>query len=395
MYDMINFGKTSLIIQMRIEQKILDVHPYAITPPKKEGGRWQTYIKKDGEKRKIIRDSDYEGLLGQLFDFYFSGISLSNLPLQSIFDEWLEYKSTITDSMNTIRRHEQHWRKYFQDSWGKMKLKHFDKLTLQQMCNRLVKERALTSKEWQNVKTILSGMFWYASEKGYIDVNPMESIKITVKFRQVNKKSGAQETFVTNEYSRLLQYLEEKWTATADPVYLALKLDLYVGLRVGELSALKWSDLIGLKSLHICREEVKKSVRTPDGWQDVYEVVEHTKTHTDRIVPLVPSAISILNRLKVSGTIKNIEGYIFTRNGERITSRQITYALEQACSHLQIDTKRTHKIRKTVASRLNAGGVPLDAIREILGHSTTTTTLGYIYNPLTEKETYEKMAKAL
>jgi site-specific recombinase XerD len=47
------------------------------------------------------------------------------------------------------------------------------------------------------------------------------------------------------------------------------------------------------------------------------------------------------------------------------------------------------------ASLLSANGVPLDAIRELLGHSDLQTTLGYIYNPLTDTETADLIAKAL
>lgn len=46
-------------------------------------------------------------------------------------------------------------------------------------------------------------------------------------------------------------------------------------------------------------------------------------------------------------------------------------------------------------SNLSANGVPLDCIREMLGHSNLSTTLEYIYNPLTEKETYDLITKAL
>ena len=60
-----------------------------------------------------------------------------------------------------------------------------------------------------------------------------------------------------------------------------------------------------------------------------------------------------------------------------------------------IRTKSTHKMRKTYASNLNANGVPLDCIREMLGHSELSTTLQYIYNPLTEKETYDLIKNAL
>ena len=83
------------------------------------------------------------------------------------------------------------------------------------------------------------------------------------------------------------------------------------------------------------------------------------------------------------------------RDGERITSRQINYVLEKYAERNGVRTKSSHKMRKTYASKLNANGVPLDCIREQLGHSNLQTTLGYIYNPLTEKETYDLITKAL
>ncbi|RKI89511.1 hypothetical protein D7V94_18085 [Parablautia intestinalis] len=70
--------------------------------------------------------------------------------------------------------------------------------------------------------------------------------------------------------------------------------------------------------------------------------------------------------------------YIFMRNGERITARQIAYVLEKFAERQGMTTKSTHKMRKTYASNLNANGVPLDCIREMLGHSSLSTTFGYI-----------------
>ena len=58
-------------------------------------------------------------------------------------------------------------------------------------------------------------------------------------------------------------------------------------------------------------------------------------------------------------------------------------------------TKSTHNMRKTYANNLNANGVSLDYIREMSGLSNLSTTLEYIYNPLTEKETYDLITKAL
>ncbi|MBO4762114.1 MAG: site-specific integrase [Lachnospiraceae bacterium] len=52
-------------------------------------------------------------------------------------------------------------------------------------------------------------------------------------------------------------------------------------------------------------------------------------------------------------------------------------------------------MRKTYASMCNAKGVPIDFIREQLGHSSLSTTYGYIYNPLTEEESYNALTRAL
>ena len=87
--------------------------------------------------------------------------------------------------------------------------------------------------------------------------------------------------------------------------------------------------------------------------------------------------------------------YLFERNGERLTARQVAYVLEKYAERQGVGTKSTHKIRKTYASMLNAYGVPIDAIREQLGHSELSTTLSYIYNPLTEDATYSMIANAL
>lgn len=57
----------------------------------------------------------------------------------------------------------------------------------------------MSSKEWTNVKTILRGMFRFAYKNQIIETNLMDDVEITVKFRQVSKKSGRTETYNTDE----------------------------------------------------------------------------------------------------------------------------------------------------------------------------------------------------
>ena len=137
--------------------------------------------------------------------------------------------------------------------------------------------------------------------------------------------------------------------------------------------------------LHICREEIH------DQTAREYRVVEHTKTNRDRYVPVIPKAIALLNRIK---EVDDQSEYIIARDGERFNSRKVSHALEQYAKENGKDIKRTHKIRKTFASILNANGVPLDTIRECLGHTTLQTTMAYLYDPLTDEETYQRLSAA-
>lgn len=365
-------------------EQIRKIHTYAITPPAKEGGRWQTCYKGADGKRKNIKAQTEEELLDKLIPLYFQNSHIDKLTFYELYEEWLEYKQTVTNSPNTIKRHKQHYKKYFEpSSLHNKKIKRIDELLLESECNRIVREFNLTRKEWGNIKTILNGMFEYAIRKKYLTENPMDKVQILVKFKQVVRKTGKTETYNSDELKDLNQYLDRMYTETGDTAFLAVKLNFLLGLRVGELVALKWEDYCNSNHLHIVREEVRNQVTNQ------YEVVEHTKTNRDRFVVLVPKAIHILQKVEHTGD------YIFIRDGKRLTSRQIAYVLEKYAERQGLSTKSTHKMRKTFASNLNASGVPLDCIRELLGHSNLNTTLGYIYNPLTEQETYDLISKAL
>lgn len=372
------------IMNARKEKLLSKMHPYKITEPRSEGGRWQTYYRDANGERKIIRAQTKDALLEKLIPIYFQESHLDKFIFSDLFLEWLEYKKTVTDSPNTIKRHKQHYNRYFEQSeLHNMPVRRIDTLLLESECNRLVKEYRMSRKEWNNVKTILIGCFEYAVRKKYIADNPMDDVKILVKYRQVVKKTGKTETYNTEELENLNQYLDKMYAETEDTVFLAVKINFLLGLRVGELVALKWEDCKEQSHLHVVREEVRNQET------NLYDVVEHTKTNRDRYVILVPKAVAILEKIPKQGS------YIFMRDGERITARQIAYVLEKFAERQGMTTKSTHKMRKTYASNLNANGVPLDCIREMLGHSSLSTTLGYIYNPLTESETYNLITKAL
>lgn len=382
--DILGIDGVQDIIMATKREQILKKHPYSLTPPAEGGGRWQTWYRDDDGKRRNIKAQTKEALIDKLVSLFTSNSHIDKMTFHSLYEEWLEYKTTVTNSPNTIKRHKQHYAKYLEPSaLHNKKLKRIDELLLESECNRIVREFNLPRKEWTNIKTILIGMFTYAVRKKYLSENPMDKVQILVKFKQVVRKTGKTETYNSDELKALNAYLDKMYSETGDTVYLAVKLNFLIGLRVGELVSLKWEDHCDINHLHIVREEIRNQETNH------CEVVEHTKTNRDRFVVLVPKAINILQK------IPKTDEFMFVRDGKRITTRQVAYVLEKYAERQGVKTKSTHKMRKTYASNLSANGVPLDCIREMLGHSNLNTTLGYIYNPLTEKETYSLIAKAL
>lgn len=224
--------------------KVRKLHPYSITPPAKENGRWQTYYKGADKKRKLIQAYSEAELLDKLIPLYLSETHIDKLTFNGLFLEWIEYKKTVTESSNTMKRYIQHYNRYFGASvLQNKKIKVLDEILLETECNRIVKENNLPRKEWTNIKTILNGMFRYAIRKKYIEENLADKIVISVKFRQVVKKTGKTETYNSDELADLNKYLDSMYAETEDTVYLAVKLNFLIGLRVGELVALRWKNM--------------------------------------------------------------------------------------------------------------------------------------------------------
>lgn len=374
--------KRQLLMTKR--QTMLSRHPYAITLL--PSGRWQTYFLRPSGKRLTVRAPSKEGLIDKLLSLYEGE---DGRTLHELFEEWLSYKRQITNSPNTIKRHRQHYNKYFKNAKiFETKANDIRPLDLNGFCNGLVKDFNMRRSEWVNVKTILNGMFNYAVDANYISISPMSRVKITVKFKQVVKKSDGSKVFNYDEQKDFKEYLIDHFNETKDLSFLAVLLNFMLGLRIGELTALKWMD-ISDRSVHVTREETRNQE------ENVYQIEEHTKGYRARDVVLAPEAKKILHIIRHMYPFAKEDAFIFVRDGARLTSRQITYVYEKYAKDTGRAVKRSHTTRRTYVSNLDAAGVPIDEIRKQVGHSDIATTLGYIYSPLTEEATYERIVKAM
>lgn len=160
---------------------------------------------------------------------------------------------------------------------------------------------------------------------------------------------------------------------------LAIQLDFCFVLRIGELLALKWSDIEG-NQLHVQRSlnlvnEVHDDLSY--GCRKII-AVDHIKGNASegfRYEPITNSAASILQRI---GELGLDSEYIFSYKGSFLLTDTFNERLKKVCNEIGIPYKSSHKIRFTTASMLYEADVSTIELQRMLGHTTQAMTMHYL-----------------
>ena len=245
-------------------------------------------------------------------------------------------------------------------------------------------------KYWNNITVLLNGLMQYCIEKGLITVNPFSNLKVKKDFFAAASKTRDGDTVFTRyEQAEVCRLAEEDAEVTSTALPLAIVLLFQIGLRDGELCALKWSDVetgIHGQYLHVQREMITHV--TEDGKTRGVEIADHCKSDAgDRRLILNAKAESILKRVKElndrNGLPTGLDDFIFLRTEKgdvkHCTSRSVDSRLRKYCRKAGMTViKSPHDIRRTVLTNLYLAGMPLTAVKAYAGHSSLAQTLAYI-----------------
>ena len=380
-------------------KKILKEHPYAISHGK--DGRWRTWVPdknaKDG--RKKIAKSTRASLEEAVICYYLENdeeLKRKRMTLRELYPDWLEYKK-LHSSETTIPRVESDWKKFYENDPISVPLidkrvRDLSKIELDEWIHKLIRKYNMTKTMYYNVSLIIRQMLDYAAELEIVEENLFRKVRIDSKrmFRKVHKKKDCTQVYTKDEEIMIFREAWNDFSNSKRLVYrlapLAVMFQFLTGLRIGELCAVKFTDV---------ENGVLNVVRMLQ--RDSDKVVEHTKSHEDRAVLLPQAAIEIIDVARAYQEKHNCSSeYIFSITEKPLRYRETNVLLEKYCNKLGILYRSSHKSRKTYISALIDAGININTVRSYAGHADERTTyFNYCFDRTPDAEKKERLERAL
>lgn len=364
----------STILRMVNEMKndrYLRLHPYSIWVD--SNGYYCTHITTHSGKRKLYKRKTETELHDVIIDYY---KSLDENPVVSeVFYMWVNEKMefgeicihTKDTYVNTFKKH------FLQNPISKERIGNVTDDDLDYFIRSEITRCCLSAKAFSNLRIIIAGMWKYAKRRHWTELSIsmfLKDLELSAKVFKKTKKVKELQVFSEDEIPKITCYLMEHPTIEHYGILLAFQ----TGIRVGELSGLKFSDVVN-GQLHIQRQEVK--YKSKDTKKQVHEIVEYTKTdNSDRYIFLTKSALDTIERIR---KLNPSGDYMMMLGKRKIWTNTFNDRLYKVCDNIGIPRKSMHKIRKTYGTTLIDSGADEGLIASQMGHSSIETTRKYYY----------------
>ena len=375
-----------------MENILTKIHKYKITKGKGKDQRFVTSIPDPTKPRgtKQVRANSLSEMYAILIEFY--GVQENKvLTIEQLFYEWIEFKKLFVGKKNkslssdTIDRYKKDFNKHvlctsFKNepitSITPTKLIQFFTTMIEKDCDEDISKFGMYESCFKNLYGYFNGMFELALDNDYISKNPCKkSIKeLLIAQCTPNKTKVDEDRILTAE--NVIALKKAVYTHLSSyPYYMpdyAVLLALLTGMRVGELAALRWSDIA---NGYINIDFAERRIVLDDGSKTL--IIGEPKNKKHRKFPLSAEIEKLLNTIR---SLNINSKFIFAREtGERYTAHDIACATQRRGNEAGINNVTIHRIRRTVSSTLNTI-MEQQTVANLLGHLESTNQRFYNYD---------------
>ncbi|HQW83836.1 MAG TPA: tyrosine-type recombinase/integrase [Ferruginibacter sp.] len=256
---------------------------------------------------------------------------------------------------------------YLQEQYGQVELTGIKTVFIRSWLAAL-KQQGLEAKSINRKISSLKSFFKYQLRQQVIVVSPMAAI-ISLK---INKRLPQ---FINDkDMTVLLKHVEfpDSWDGKTERLIIEL---LYnTGIRQAEL--------IGLKETNIAHEKCTIKVLG--------------KGNKERIIPVSNQLLNSIQEYllaKKNNFNVDTDHLLVMKTGKKLYPKYVYNAVNKYLNIITtIDKKSPHVLRHTFATHLMEGGADLNAVKELLGHSSLAATQIYTHNTIEKLKDIHKKA---
>lgn len=324
--------------------------------------------------------------------------------INEMYDLWEHLKRGIKD--NTFENYKYMYNTFVRPSFGKKRIQTLKKSDVKIFYNYLADQRCLQASTIDSIHTVLHQVLDMAVDDKYIRNNPSD--KALKELKQSHAfKTEKRRALTIAEQELFLNYLRNNETYSHwYPIFAVM---LGTGMRVGEITGLRWCDIdldngvidINHTLVYYChRHEVELN--------GCYFNINTPKTKaSNRKIPMIESVKEAFlmekanqekTGIKCSAVIDGYSDFIFVnRNGKTQHQGTLNKAIRRIirdCNDevLLNDENATvllphfscHSLRHTFSTRMCEAGINVKVIQDTLGHQDISTTMN-IYTDATKE----------
>lgn len=177
-----------------------------------------------------------------------------------------------------------------------------------------------------------------------------------------------------------------------DETKLGIYISLHTGLRIGEICALKWSNIDLDERIIRVHATIARVPNDNNGGSHLIIDVPKTKSSL-RDIPISSVLFPILKNMKK----QSVSQFVVSSQNTFTSPRTYEYRYHKILEKCSITPINYHALRHTFATRCIEAGVDIKSLSEILGHSNVSITLNtYVHSSMDlKRKQIEKLYNVL